>query len=241
MPQIAVELKCAGLKGGPEPGDELASEHAAEHLDRQKEAAGRTDPSRVVRRQPAGSQHTVSMRVKLQSLIPRVQYAEEADLRAEMTWVAPENRALTIERERIAIFANNEFDNGFIREDRFRRNAFRRRGGRHTLADAGCAGALLALDDANEVHRGLHAEHFGLFVAGHAGLGTALAGRHGVLGMTLDDIDYKQRTVTVRLKGARDEHRVPVTDDFWPLLNKYLGTERRPSPDLNALWIAARK
>ena len=51
---------------------------------------------------------------------------------------------------------------------------------------------------------------------------SALAGRHGVLGMTLDDVDRKRRTVTVRLKGARDEHRVPVTDDFWPLLDMYL-------------------
>jgi len=57
------------------------------HLDRQEEAAGRADPSRVVQRQPACSQNTVSMRVKLQTLIPRVQDAEEADLRAQMTWV----------------------------------------------------------------------------------------------------------------------------------------------------------
>jgi len=70
---------------------------------------------------------------------------------------------------------------------------------------------------------------------------STLAGRHGVLGMTLDDIDHKRRTITVRLKGARDEHRVPVTDDFWPLLNEYLSTERRATHDLNALWVAARK
>jgi len=70
---------------------------------------------------------------------------------------------------------------------------------------------------------------------------SALAGRHGVLGMTLDDVDRKRRTITVRLKGARDEHRVPVTDDFWPLLDKYLDAERPASQDINALWIAARK
>jgi integrase/recombinase XerD len=68
-----------------------------------------------------------------------------------------------------------------------------------------------------------------------------LAGRHGVLGMTLDDIDRKRRTITVHLKGARDEHRVPIADDFWPLLDEYLSTERRANRDLNALWIAARK
>jgi site-specific recombinase XerD len=70
---------------------------------------------------------------------------------------------------------------------------------------------------------------------------STLAGRHGVLGMTLDDIDRKRRTITVRLKGARDEHRVPITDDFWPLLDKYLNAERHAARDLNALWIAARK
>src|SRR6266702_540950 len=88
MQQTAVELKCAGMKGGLEPGDELAAEHAAEHLDREEEAAGRTDPSGVVRRQPSSSQDTVSMRVKVQTLIPGVQDAEEADIRPRMTWVA---------------------------------------------------------------------------------------------------------------------------------------------------------
>ena len=42
----------------------------------------------MVRRHPASSHDTVSMRVKLQLLIPGVQHAEEADLRAQMTWVA---------------------------------------------------------------------------------------------------------------------------------------------------------
>jgi len=70
---------------------------------------------------------------------------------------------------------------------------------------------------------------------------STLAGRHGVLGMTLDDVDRKRRTVTVRLKGARDEHRVPVTDDFWPLLDEYLDAERRASKEIKALWTAARK
>src|SRR6266700_3445388 len=88
MQQTAVELKCAGMKGGLEPGDELAAEHAAEHLNRKEEAAGRADPSGVIRREPSSSQDTVSMRVKLQTLIPGVQDAEEADLRAQVTWVA---------------------------------------------------------------------------------------------------------------------------------------------------------
>jgi integrase/recombinase XerD len=70
---------------------------------------------------------------------------------------------------------------------------------------------------------------------------SAFGGRHGVLGMTMEDVDRKRHMITVRLKGARDEHRVPVTDDFWPLLEKYLSMERRAPRDLNALWVAARK
>ena len=68
-----------------------------------------------------------------------------------------------------------------------------------------------------------------------------IAGRHGVLGMELKDVDRKRRLITVRLKGARDEHRVPIADDFWPLYDKYLRTERRASSDESALWIASRK
>src|ERR1017187_1247346 len=33
-----------------------------------------------------------------------------------------------------------------------------------------------------------------------------VAGRHGILGMALEDIDRKRSFITVRLKGARDEH-----------------------------------
>ncbi len=70
---------------------------------------------------------------------------------------------------------------------------------------------------------------------------SAVAGRHGVLGMALEDVDRKQRFVTVRLKGARDQHRVPVTDDFWPIYEQYLRTERRVGADVQAVWIASRK
>jgi hypothetical protein len=38
--------------------------------------------------------------------------------------IAHENRALAIERQRIAIFADDEVDNGFVGEDLFRRDAY---------------------------------------------------------------------------------------------------------------------
>jgi integrase/recombinase XerD len=67
------------------------------------------------------------------------------------------------------------------------------------------------------------------------------AGRHGILGMSLSDVDRTRRLVVVRLKGARDEHRVPVTDDFWPIYERYLKDERRTFPNGQSLWVALRK
>jgi site-specific recombinase XerD len=65
--------------------------------------------------------------------------------------------------------------------------------------------------------------------------------RHGILGMSLSDIDRSRSLIVVRLKGARDEHRVPVTDDFWPVYERYLKQERRTTEDSEALWVALRK
>ena len=59
--------------------------------------------------------------------------------------------------------------------------------------------------------------------------------------MTLADIDQSRSMITVRLKGARDEHRVPVTEDFWPLLRRYLNDERTLNGDSKALWIGLRR
>ena len=66
-------------------------------------------------------------------------------------------------------------------------------------------------------------------------------GRHGLLGMALSDVDERQQTITVRLKGARQEHRVPVTDDFWPLFRRYLKTERHMPARTAAAWVAQRR
>ena len=68
-----------------------------------------------------------------------------------------------------------------------------------------------------------------------------VAGRHGVLGMTLADVDEQRKTITVRLKGARDEHRVPVTADFWPFYHHYLRHERPADGTTSAVWLGFRK
>jgi integrase/recombinase XerD len=67
-------------------------------------------------------------------------------------------------------------------------------------------------------------------------------GRHGVLGVRVSDVDRRRRTIAVRLKGARDEHRVPATDDWWPLLQEYLSRERGfiGSP-VDPLWVGRRQ
>jgi integrase/recombinase XerD len=68
-----------------------------------------------------------------------------------------------------------------------------------------------------------------------------IVGRHGVLGMTLRDFDRRRGMVTVLLKGSRDEHQVPVTDDFWPVFERYLTEERQASITTPAAWLAMRK
>lgn len=68
-----------------------------------------------------------------------------------------------------------------------------------------------------------------------------VGGRHGVLGLTLADIDARNHSIVVLLKGARDQHRVPVAEDFWPIYAKYLQTERRGLERHNAAWIGLRR
>jgi hypothetical protein len=49
------------MEGVLESGDELAEEHAAEHLDGEKEGAAGGDPAGVVRSEAAGGEHAVDM------------------------------------------------------------------------------------------------------------------------------------------------------------------------------------
>jgi integrase/recombinase XerD len=66
-------------------------------------------------------------------------------------------------------------------------------------------------------------------------------GRHGVLGMRLGDLDRASSTVVVCLKGARDEHRVPVSPDFWPLFADYVREQRGLGAPDDPAWIALRR
>ena len=86
--EIAVELELALMEGVAKPGDELAAEYATEHADGQEEGSPRGDPVGMIRCQTAGGNDAVDMRVKLQSLIPTVEHAEEADLGAKVSRIA---------------------------------------------------------------------------------------------------------------------------------------------------------
>lgn len=65
-------------------------------------------------------------------------------------------------------------------------------------------------------------------------------GGHGVLGMRVTDLDEASSTIVVRLKGARDEHRVPIADDFWPLFRHYSESERGEVRN-QAAWVGLRR
>lgn len=65
-------------------------------------------------------------------------------------------------------------------------------------------------------------------------------GRHGILGMSLGDLDRRRSAIVVRLKGARDEHRVPVVGEFWAAFDRYL-SEERGEPGTDAAWVGLRR
>lgn len=65
-------------------------------------------------------------------------------------------------------------------------------------------------------------------------------GRHGILGLAVDDIDQSRRTITVQLKGSRQMHIIPVGEAFWPNYSEYLRVERRADHH-SAAWVSFRR
>src|SRR5713101_5685543 len=86
--QVSMKGEFAVTKGALERLVELAAKDSAEHLDGKKEVVAWFDPARAISRQPTGWDHAMYMRVKFQFLTPRVQHAEEANLRTEMLGIA---------------------------------------------------------------------------------------------------------------------------------------------------------
>lgn len=86
--EVAVELDLALVEGRLQCGDALAAKDTAENLHWQKERSSRRDPVRVVRSKPASGNDAMDMGMVQQSLVPCMEHAEEADLRAQVTRVA---------------------------------------------------------------------------------------------------------------------------------------------------------
>ena len=59
-----------------------------EHLHRQEERMTRRDPAHVTGSEAAGGGHAVDMGMMLEPLVPGMEHAEEADLRAEVAGIA---------------------------------------------------------------------------------------------------------------------------------------------------------
>ena len=72
----------------PQASHELAPENYTENSDRQEESFQRVNPPRMVRRQTAGWDNTVNVRMMLEFLVPGVKDAEESDFRAEALGIA---------------------------------------------------------------------------------------------------------------------------------------------------------
>ena len=91
VPRAVRDVRGTGVRrteGVLEPGDKLAAEDTAEHFDGKKERSARGDPAGVIRSETAGGHHAVDMGMMLQSLVPGMEHAEEADLGSEVAWIA---------------------------------------------------------------------------------------------------------------------------------------------------------
>ncbi len=80
----AMEAELALAEGALQSGHELAAKYPAQHFVGKEEGAAGLDPARVIGGQTTGREYAMDMGMKLELLIPGVQYAEETDLGAKM-------------------------------------------------------------------------------------------------------------------------------------------------------------
>ena len=83
-----MKLELALAESGLKCSNQLTTEDTTKHFDREKEGSARRDPAIVIRGEAAGGDYAVNVRMMLQSLIPSVQRAKEADVSAEMARIA---------------------------------------------------------------------------------------------------------------------------------------------------------
>ena len=86
--QFSGQMQLTVFEGRLQAGDELAAEHAPQYGDGKEEAWVGSNPAGVIAGESAGGNDTVDMRMELESLVPGMEHAEEADLGSEMGGVA---------------------------------------------------------------------------------------------------------------------------------------------------------
>src|ERR1700722_8792340 len=81
---LTEEAQLIAGKEAAQPGNELAAEDTAEHLDRQQKSGTRRDPARVVCRESTAGHHAVDVRMRCEGLSPGVQDGQEASVCAKV-------------------------------------------------------------------------------------------------------------------------------------------------------------
>ena len=82
--EVAVEAELALGEDALQRVHKLAAKHPAQHLVGKKERGAGLDPAGVISGHPTGREYAMDMGMKLELLIPGVQYAEETDVGAQM-------------------------------------------------------------------------------------------------------------------------------------------------------------
>ncbi|MFZ3265823.1 MAG: hypothetical protein WA172_17585, partial [Terriglobales bacterium] len=82
--EVAMEAELAVGESVLQSGHELTAKHPTQHFVGKKKRAASCDPARVIAGQTPGWEYAMDMGMKLELLIPGVEYAEEADLGAKM-------------------------------------------------------------------------------------------------------------------------------------------------------------
>ena len=82
--EVAMEAELALGESALQSGHKLAAKYPTQHFVGKEKRAASCDPARVIGGQPTGWEYAMDMGVKLELLIPGMQYAEETDLGAQM-------------------------------------------------------------------------------------------------------------------------------------------------------------
>jgi hypothetical protein len=88
--EVSMELELVMVKGSLQSVVELATKDATECLDREEESVAGWDPAQVVGSEASRGGDAVDMGMSLEALVPGMEHAEEANLRAQVAGIASE-------------------------------------------------------------------------------------------------------------------------------------------------------